>query len=416
MSKRSRKKKDALPAHSLRGASAGDRWMYRKDSETGELKGCPASVRLSEGMPDIESIYAALGTAGHWITYLARKHNKKASAFLGYTDEKEMRNPEGGSFVCDQEMVDGVQVFLDYVNSIPCDAAGYEEKVTYMEWVPGDGFGTADDIRISQKKRTVYVTDFKYGEGIKVYAPGNIQMLLYCLGVYEVYSPIYDFDTFKIAIVQPRLDHIDEWEVSTEDLLNWAENVVRPAEKWTRREDAPINPGSWCQFCRVRFRCKARIVWAIETTNFESAIIDNKGISEVLPLVPAIRSVCSDIESLALAEALKVPGSIPGHKVVAGRSNRRWADEVQAAKAMKRAGFKKEEVLESKLISVAEFEKIAGKDSEILNQDKDEGTVYVKKPPGKPTLVIATDKRPIYGLDVDEEFADFDEFDEFNEF
>ena len=43
-----------LPAHSRLGASTSERWFN-----------CPASVRLSDGIPSRESPYAAEGTLAH---------------------------------------------------------------------------------------------------------------------------------------------------------------------------------------------------------------------------------------------------------------------------------------------------------------------------------------------------------------
>ena len=37
-----------------------------------------------------------------------------------------------------------------------------------------------------------------------------------------------DIKTVKTAIVQPRLDNISEWEISVDELLEWAENTLKP--------------------------------------------------------------------------------------------------------------------------------------------------------------------------------------------
>lgn len=398
----------SLPAHSNRGPSSGDRWIYRADAATGQPKGCPGSVRRSKDAPDFESVYAAEGTAAHWVSDVARKENKPASEYLNYTHAEEMKHPDGGSFICDQEMVDGVQYFLDYVNAIPCTAAYFEEKVTYMEWVPGDGFGTADDIRFDDDKKICYVTDLKYGKGIQNYATDNIQLMLYALGVYEQYSMFHDFDQFVLAICQPRLDHIDEWKLSLKDLLNWAEQVVKPAAQWTEDPDAPINPGVWCRWCRVKQRCRERVIWALTIgNNFQSEMISNDELSQILPLLSGVKKVCGDLEELALKEALN-GAKIHEHKVVEGRSNRKWLNEKKVKKSMLKHGFSIATIIDWKIISPTAFEKLAGKKHSIMK-------LFVDKPPGKPTLVSINDKRPVFSLDAEKEFADFDEFADFEE-
>lgn len=76
-----------------------------------------------------------------------------------------------------------------------------------------------------------------------------------------------------------------------------------------------------------------------------------------------------------------------GFKVVEGRSNRKYTDETAVAEAANAAGY--QDIYKRSLIPITEMEKLMGKKEfqNILG-----GLVY--KPPGKPTLVPITDKRP----------------------
>lgn len=77
----------------------------------------------------------------------------------------------------------------------------------------------------------------------------------------------------------------------------------------------------------------------------------------------------------------------PGFKLVEGRSNRKYSDEEAVAAAAKAAGYR--DIYKQSLITVTEMEKLMGKAkfNEILGE-------YIVKPPGKPTLVPLSDKRP----------------------
>lgn len=76
-----------------------------------------------------------------------------------------------------------------------------------------------------------------------------------------------------------------------------------------------------------------------------------------------------------------------GFKVVEGRSVRKYRDEDEVAEAARNAGYT--DIYKQSLITLTEMQKLMGK-------TKFEETLgsLIYKPPGKPTLVPVTDKRP----------------------
>ena len=76
-----------------------------------------------------------------------------------------------------------------------------------------------------------------------------------------------------------------------------------------------------------------------------------------------------------------------GYKVVEGRSVRRYSDETAVAETAKKNGYT--DIYKKSLITMTEMQKLMGKKKfeEILGS-------LITKPPGKPTLVPVTDKRP----------------------
>lgn len=388
-----------LPDHSARGPSGGPRWLDREEPDNPDLRmGCPASVRLSDGAPDTLSIFAAEGTAAHWINELCAIFEVPVSEYLGHTD-KHMPHPDGSTIVCDQEMVDGVQSFRDYVNSFPSDVTFAEIKVTYMDWVEDDGFGTADDIRILESEGLCRVTDLKYGKGVQVYAPWNVQLMLYALGAWSTFSHLYEWDRFILAINQPRLDHIDEWEISVKDLLEWANTVVRPGAELTRDPNAPIRPGEWCQFCRIKTRCRTRARFVMDISD-GLELMSNEELALALPHLDAIRAWCNDVEQVSLSEVNK--GSrVGGYFLAEGRSNRAWRDSEAVERSMRNYKFRMKEIFPPTLISPTQFEKLAGKKHPILKK-------HVFKPQGKPVLVPPGSRRKAYALSAETEFDETD--------
>jgi hypothetical protein len=95
-------------------------------------------------------------------------------------------------------------------------------------------------------------------------------------------------------------------------------------------------------------------------------------------------------------------GEIPGYKVVAGRGSRGWADDLEVAAELEKAGYSREEITKTELLSVAGMEKAIGKKkvAELLG-----GQILTHS--GAPTVALASDKRPAYS--PADEFTNLDE-------
>jgi hypothetical protein len=370
-----------MTAHSRLGPSSSERWLN-----------CPGSVLLTKDMPDTSSEYAREGTAAHTLSEWARRENKPVSDYIGRSIEVE-----GQTFTVDREMADAVQVFVDY-----CDQLGgyafFEERVQYDDYAPG-GFGTADVIRVDGG--VCYVTDLKHGRGVKVDARDNPQLKLYALGTYLSLKWLFpDIKEFRLAIVQPRLDHIDEWSITLDDLLHWAETVVRPAAMRAMLPGQPLVPGDHCQFCPAKVVCRAREQWVLDTVRNEMGDLDaplltNDEIAALLPRIESIRRWCGDLERYAFRE---VSGgrAVGDYKIVEGRSTRTWANEAAAIEYLDH--MLGEDAYEPrKLISPAQAEKRLGKKNEVLQ-------TLVTKPKGAPKLAPGSDPRPAIQIDVTQEF------------
>ncbi len=375
---------EQLQEHSPRGPSSADRWMN-----------CAGSVAATAGLPDTTSEYAAEGTFAHYISELARNDDCVAKVFLG-------RISDDGKFVCNQEMVDGVQYFLDYLDDAEFDETLVEARVNYNAWVD-DGFGTADDVGL--KDGTCRVVDLKYGKGVQIWAEENRQLKLYALGVYQEHGDLYDITGFDLVICQPRLDHIDEWYISIEDLLKWADDVVEPAADLTTYPDAPFKAGEWCRWCKIKASCKYRAAAVSEALVDEleelanPAELTDKEIGLAFAMVDSIRSWCNDLSELVMTKVSagkEIIGSDgQPFKIVEGRSNRCWRDDDEAEKSMRGFKMKVVEMYIKKLISPTQCEKILGKGHPVLKK-------HCIKPQGKPVLVAGSDKRQSFKVDVSE--------------
>ncbi len=386
-------------AHSPVGPSSSKQWMT-----------CPGSVARTKDLPDTSSEAADEGSFGHYISELARLENKHVKHYLG-------KMSDCGRFECDSYMVDYIQEYVDYCAEFEGEMH-VELRVCYDEWAPY-GFGTADDIRINADGGCK-ITDLKYGkspDGI-VYAKNedgspNTQLLMYALGVYQELDWLYDFTEFHLAIHQPRLGHVDEVSISTEELLDWADNVLRPAAAEVWKEDAEVNPGTdaeHCHWCKGKNGCKPRAdlmssmlsdelddVDGIDTAEFtDPKELSPKQLGKLLDNVKKIESWCKGAKEHGLSElnAGRPPvGESGEYKLVAGRATRGWEDEAEAEKQLKSKGkLKVADIFPKKLISVPQAEKLLGKKHPLI--DEYSAKTLVEKSAGKSTMVPASDKRP----------------------
>lgn len=390
-----------MTLHAKLSASGSKRWMN-----------CPGSVRLEKQFPDNNNEYAAYGSAAHSLAEICLKNNQNADSHLGSVLTYPYKPPSADIKV-DEEMVEGVQEYLDYVRNLKGESF-FEKRVDFSNWVP-EGFGTADFGALEQN--TLTLVDLKFGKGVQVFAENNTQGILYALGAYNEYDFLYDIKTIRIVIVQPRLDHIDEWDISLDELLEWGDILKQKALE-ALADDPPLVPGEeQCKFCRAKSTCRAlanhNVALAAEDFTKIGPLdsIDNPiTVTDPLKLSPEeigflltqtklFSDWISALEGHALSEML-AGRDIPGFKLVEGRSLRIWKNEKEAIKELKRLQLKKADLFTEKFISPAQAEKV-------FKQKKLDATALkplVVKPIGKKTFAPEDDNRPTVRSDAITDF------------
>lgn len=192
---------EAPLAHAKFSASGSGRWLA-----------CPASIQMEEGLPDTTSEAAAEGTLAHYMGEQALRSGRSAHEVLLEVPFADVVGvPEATLEAWDSEMADYVQIYLDYVRQIPGELF-VETRVNFSHVVPG-GFGTSDALVFNHDTGQLHVVDLKYGKGHRVLAERNTQLGLYALGAINDLSWLGEIKSVVLVVVQPRLDHIDEWEV-----------------------------------------------------------------------------------------------------------------------------------------------------------------------------------------------------------
>lgn len=366
-----------MPQHARLNSSASYRWLN-----------CPPSLLLSEKVPDQTSPYAMQGTDAHTLcAYLVEKA-------LGH----DPNDPTENLSYYDQEMQDCAEGYAAFVmeeygkikQNCPDADVLIEQRVSFAKWVP-EGFGTADCIILSDGMAEVI--DYKHGLGVLVSAEteefgGNPQLMCYCLGVIQMFDGIYDIDTVKMAIYQPRRDNISIHTMTKAELLRWADEVLAPTALLALKGEGEFKAGSHCQFCKVKATCRKRAEYNLELAKYDFEMpseLEDYEIDAILMKIDQFTSWAADVKEYALNQALL--GIDYGHfKVVEGRSNRKYTNDDDVASTVQKAGY---DPYEKKLLGITAMTSLLGKKKfeELLGS-------LTYKPPGKPTLVSKTDKRP----------------------
>lgn len=371
-------------AHAILSASASSRWLH-----------CTPSARLERKFPDASSPYALEGSRAHaYAEQFLNLFLKTGKTIVAIKDNAEMQEAvQAYVNIC-------VEKINEAITASPDAQIKVEQRLDFSRWVP-EGFGTGDMVMVSDKY--FEIVDLKYGKGVPVSAINNSQMRLYALGMYEAFGYLYGADEVRMTIVQPRLDSVSTETISVDDLLAWGEEVEKKA-KIAFKGEGEFCAGSHCRFCKARNTCRAHAEYELKNVkeDLQTAELEDFEISDILLRAKNIKTWLDGLEAYALGKALD-GYEWPRMKLVEGRSNRKITDDEIAAYQLLNAGFGAEVIYKPKALrSITDLEKLCGKKifSELMSG-------VIEKPPGKPTLVSADDKRQ--ALEITNIRNDFDE-------
>lgn len=364
-----------MSSHALLSASGASRWMA-----------CPPSARYELEFEKSQSDYADEGTLAHELAnYLITQRG------WNLPDTPKLDEIKANKFY-NEEMHGYCVAFADHViekiQSAPSGAIFLlEQRLNMSEYIP-EGFGTVDVCIASDG--WLEIDDLKYGKGVPVEAKDNKQLKIYALGALREVDLLFNIQKVRMTIYQPRIDNIDSFEMTVEDLKRWGYETLRPAAKIAFAGEGEFFAGEHCRFCAAKAVCSVNAKRNLQIAKYQFAPpneLRDDQIVAILSRAEEFKRFVKGVETYALKEAIGGK-KWPGLKLVAGRSFRKITKEDEIAKDLLDKGYDSDLIFKKKINGITILQK---------NLKKEDFRHYVEprlvKPQGSPTLVDESDGR-----------------------
>lgn len=217
---------------------------------------CPASIRLSDGLPDVDPGPAAKeGTRVHELC------------------ERILKGESYHTVVANESLEVKLNVHL-YVDTIGKDMKAardaakkaksclepelFVEKQWGIPDIHPDAGGTTDAAIYDHEERKLLVYDYKNGK-TDVPIEGNPQLMTYALAA--MMNLPFCVETVELVIVQPNTKgkkQVKRWAFPSGELVDFAARV-REAARRTEEHDLPPVMGRWCFWCPAKHKCPAQV-------------------------------------------------------------------------------------------------------------------------------------------------------------
>jgi hypothetical protein len=193
-----------------------------------QLKECPGSARMQDGLPEVKTPEADEGTMLH-----ERIVTRDLS---GLTTEQE-------SLVCK---------CLEFLESKK--EAGMKEIMQEVRLTIRDGekpltFGTADVVLLFEDHAVVI--DWKFGRTPVTDANRNLQLAAYALGVMQRFN----IRSVEVIVFQPRIHSVTSYTFTKPEAI--LHNISRVIEAAKNTDYLVLHAGDCCRYCLAKSTCPA---------------------------------------------------------------------------------------------------------------------------------------------------------------
>jgi len=360
-----------MTQHSVYSFSSSSRWIEGA---------CPASIRMSKGIPGSTNPAAELGTAAHELGEFCITFGLAPYECLGMTFNKH---------IVDDNMAENVAVYVGFVRDLQT-RLGYraklEERVVMSSLGRTDVYGTSDCTLIAGN--TLHVVDYKHGYGI-VESQGNPQLAGYGVATLDTFNLWGQIKNVHVTIVQPRASHIDgpirTASYTIAEMHEWQQRFGRSIILCDDRNQRP-SAGKHCKYCPARGHCRARMERTLQFA-YTDCPMDELSPGEIEVLFEEMDGIKTHLEAVA-GKALELGRNGHGfekYKLVNSIVRAKCHDEKALVEDAIAQGVDRSKLYEEKLVSMTKAKKALP--YELVAKH------YIK-PSSSTTLVPLTDNRP----------------------
>ena len=309
---------------------------------------CPGSVALVAKMPPKpSSTYADRGTLLHdVISTILDSDTVTPASLLGTAYAGEEFTQE----LLDEKILPALAA-LDAIDPEGVMEYAVETVVGFGTYMPGV-FGSAD--LLGRLGNRAIVLDWKFGDGVAVTAEENEQGMFYAAAAMRTPATQWVFDgaeEIEIIIVQPPA--VKRW-VTTPKRIKEFERQLKKATKVSAMPDAAIVTGEHCRWCAAKPLCPKMTGAVDRAVKVQLDAIDDTTLGAYAANAVLLQGWIDDLNALVQTKIEK-GYNIPGWKLVAKRSTRKWADQGKAADALKALGV---DPMKLEIVSPAQAEKL----------------------------------------------------------
>lgn len=310
---------------------------------------CPGSIDLEAEAPaEQESPFAAEGTALHSAMeyILDRGVQPRAVAGMSFYDH-EMTAERVGLLK---------QCMTEFEKVVPKGAEFDLEKTLPFPGID-HAFGTGD-VLWYDGGNTMWeragIVDWKFGQGVPVYTPGNMQAKFLLCGMRAADPDIGRGTKLFATFVQPRLDYAETVEFSHKE-LDAFEADLKHAVFHRRYGEDPLAIGDWCQFCKAKLFCPKQ---KERFDRFRKMAAVGNDVGAILDAAKGLQDLIKAAEAAAY-DILDGGGEVPGYKLVQKTGNRAWINEAATDRWLAKLGVPaKARRTVPKLVSPAQMDKL----------------------------------------------------------
>jgi len=320
---------------------------------------CPGSVALVAKMPPKpSSTYADRGTLLHdVISTILDSDTATPESLLGtaYAGEEFTQD------LLDEKILPALAA-LDAIDPEGNMEYAVETVVGFGTYMPGV-FGSAD--LLGRLGNRAIVLDWKFGDGVAVTAEENEQGMFYAAAAMRTPATQWVFDgaeEIEIIIVQPPA--VKRW-VTTPKRIKAFERELKKATKVSAMPDAAIVTGEHCRWCAAKPLCPKMTGAVDRAVKVQLENLPAATIGAYLGNADLLEDWIKDLRALAMT-MMENGTKVPGYKVVAKRSVRKWLDEGKATQALTALGI---DPMKSELVSPAQAEKLLKPSKQALPDD-----------------------------------------------